>query len=81
MLEGDLRSALGNSLPAKATRADIVSVALFRDAASAGVVGSGGACGASACYEMVAGGSRIVPDSHHLVMYREQVSVVGRICI
>ena len=49
-----------------------MSVALFRDAASAGVVGSGGACGASACYEMVAGGSRIVPDSHHLVMYREQ---------
>ena len=72
VLEADLRSALGNSLPAKATRADIVSVALFRDAASAGVVCSGDACSASACYEMVTGGSRIVPHSHHLVMYREQ---------
>lgn len=72
VLEGDLRSAIGNSLPAKASRVDIVSSSLFRDAASSAIV-SGAALreGEKKYYEMVAGMSRIVPDSGHFVDYRE----------
>jgi len=72
VLEGDLRSAIGNSLPAKASRVDIVSACLFRDAASSAVV-SGKALVASEkkYYEMIDGMSRIVSDSAHFVDYRE----------
>jgi len=72
VLEGDLRSAIGNSLPAKASRVDIVSSCLFRDAASSAVV-SGSALkeGEKKYYEMIAGMSRIVSDSLHFVDYRE----------
>jgi len=72
VLEGDLRSAIGNSLPPKASRVDIVSACLFRDAASAAVV-AGSALGGSEkkYYQMVEGMSRIVPDSGHYVDYRE----------
>jgi len=73
VIAADLRSALGNSLPSKPTAKDIVSVALFRDAASSAIVGSGAALlpGESPCYEMLAGASRIVEESTHLVDYKE----------
>jgi len=71
-LEGDLRSAIGNSLPPKASKVDIVSAALFRDASSAAVVsGSGVNASERVYYEMVCGLSRIVPDTEHYVDYRE----------
>jgi len=71
-LEGDLRSAIGNSLPAKASKVDIVSASLFRDGASAAVVsGKNLKQGETPYYEMVSGMSRIVPDSRHYVDYRE----------
>lgn len=71
-LEGDLRSAIGNSLPDKATKADIVATSLFRDAASAAIV-SGANLGTfeTVYYDMMNSRSRIVPDSSHLVDYRE----------
>lgn len=72
VVEGDLRSAIGNSLPPKASRVDIVSACLFRDAASSSVVsGSALLDGEKKYYEMVDGMSRIVPDSGHFVDYRE----------
>ncbi|CAE8585690.1 unnamed protein product [Polarella glacialis] len=72
VVEGDLRSAIGNSLPDHAGRADIVAASLFRDAASAAVVsGEKLAEGESACYELICGKSRIVEDTEHLVDYRE----------
>lgn len=72
VVEGDLRSAIGNSLPPKASRVDIVSACLFRDAASSAVV-AGNSLGASEkkYYQMIDGMSRIVPDSGHFVDYRE----------
>lgn len=72
VLEADLRSAIGNALPMPASRVDIVSSCLFRDASSSAVV-SGASLreGEKKYYEMVAGMSRIVPDSGHFVDYRE----------
>ena len=69
---GDLRSALQNSLPERVSKADIVSAALFRDAASAAVVG--GQCWEheTAHFEIVAGKSRIVAGTRELVSYCEQ---------
>lgn len=68
-----LSRAPGNSMPAKATRKDIVSVALFRDSASSAVVAGSGALAAfeAPCYEMVAGASQVVDGTHHLVSYVE----------
>ncbi|CAE8661074.1 unnamed protein product [Polarella glacialis] len=72
VVEGDLRSAIGNSLPDHAGRADIVAASLFRDAASAAVVsGEKLAEGERACYELICGKSRIVEGTEHLVDYRE----------
>ncbi|CAE8585687.1 unnamed protein product [Polarella glacialis] len=72
VVEGDLRSAIGNSLPVHAGRADIVAASLFRDAASAAVVsGEKLAEGERACYELICGKSRIVEGTEHLVDYRE----------
>jgi predicted naringenin-chalcone synthase len=72
VVEAELRSALGNSMPLKPTRSDIVSVSLFRDAASSAVLGGGFICaGESPCYEIVAGASRIVDATRHLVDYYE----------
>ena len=92
VISADLRSALGNSMPGNPTREDIVAVSLFRDAASAAVVG--GCCavekdeyydvGSSRrecrpCYEIVTGASRIVDGTDHLVDYFE--TNVGDICL
>ncbi|MDP2438258.1 MAG: hypothetical protein Q8P67_21140 [archaeon] len=71
VVAADLRSALGNLLPRRVERADIVSCALFRDAASAAVVGAHPRAGESPLYEMMAGASRIVPDSLDNVDYSE----------
>jgi len=71
VLEGDLRSAIGNALPQKASRVDIVSSCLFRDAASSAVVSGDSKSSEKKYYQMVAGMSRIVPDSGHFVDYRE----------
>ena len=71
VVAADLRSALGNLLPPRVERADIVSVALFRDAGSAAVVGGRARHGESPAFEMMAGASRIVPDSLDNVDYNE----------
>ncbi|CAE8587869.1 unnamed protein product [Polarella glacialis] len=72
VVEGDLRSAMCNSLPDHAGRADIVAASLFQDAASAAVVsGEKLAEGERACYELICGKSRIVEGTEHLVDYRE----------
>jgi len=72
VVEGDLRSAIGNMLPAKASRVDIVSASLFRDAASSAVVsGTSLRAGEKKYYHMIDGMSRIVPESGHFVDYRE----------
>ena len=73
IIEGELRSALGNSLPKNPTRQDIVSVCLFRDAASSAVVGSSLNLAGSepSCYEIVTGASQIVDRTSHLVKYFE----------
>lgn len=75
VVAADLRSALGNSMPSKPTREDIVSVSLFRDAASAAIVGGKthnvSHSTESPCYEIVTGLSRIVEDTDHLVDYYE----------
>ena len=74
VIEADLRSALGNSMPKNPTRADIVSVCLFRDASSSAVVGGASSLNPQEepCYEIVTGSSRIVNDTRHLVNYVEQ---------
>ena len=73
VVSADLRSALGNAMPQKAQRADIVSVALFRDGASACVLGDGGVhADETAHYEVITGRSRIVPDTRGLVDYQEE---------
>jgi predicted naringenin-chalcone synthase len=67
VVTADLRSAVGNSLPERATRADIVSACLFRDGASALVLGGGGlAAGEHSYFEVVCGRSRIVEGTEHL---------------
>jgi len=72
VLEGDLRSAIGNSMPKHAQKGDIVSASLFRDAASAAIVsGSQLLENEHPCYELICGKSRIVPGTGHLVDYRE----------
>ena len=74
VISADLRSALGNSLPEHSTRQDIVSVALFRDAASACVVGATSATlrdGEQPRYEIITGLSRVVNDTHEAVDYYE----------
>eukprot|EP00751_Fragilariopsis_kerguelensis_P000392 CAMPEP_0170825362 /NCGR_PEP_ID=MMETSP0733-20121128/45899_1 /TAXON_ID=186038 /ORGANISM="Fragilariopsis kerguelensis, Strain L26-C5" /LENGTH=855 /DNA_ID=CAMNT_0011188877 /DNA_START=177 /DNA_END=2741 /DNA_ORIENTATION=+ len=71
VVAADLRSALGNSLPPKPTREDIVSISLFRDAASSVVVGASIRTEESPCYEIVTGASRIVDGTSHLVDYYE----------
>lgn len=85
VIAADLRSALGNSMPENPSREDIVAVSLFRDAASAAVVGgsgeveddectvNNGSIGQECqpCYEIVTGASRIVNGTHHLVDYFE----------
>ena len=89
VISADLRSALGNSMPENPSREDIVAVSLFRDGASAAVVGGVGGVEdneftinngngsiqrneCQPCYEMVAGASRIVDGTHHLVDYFEE---------
>lgn len=74
VVSADLRSAIGNSLPSSPTRADIVSIALFRDAASAAVVGSSSVLRPEEqpVYEIIAGASRIVEGTSHLVKYYEE---------
>jgi len=74
VIAADLRSALGNALPEKATKEDIVSVALFRDAASSCVVGGSGALTSNEMpiYECITGLSRIIDDTSHLVDYHEE---------
>merc|ERR1712048_1446997 len=68
----DLRSVIGNLLPTPATRADIVSCALFRDGASAVVLGGGQLKPAEkACYQILSGGSRLLKGSGDQVEYRE----------
>ena len=74
VISADLRSALGNSLPEQSTRQDIVSVALFRDAASACVVGGASATlrdGEQPRYEIITGHSKVVNDTHEAVDYFE----------
>lgn len=71
VVAADLRSAIGNLLPPRATRADIVSCALFRDGASAAVVGGNPRGVEVARYEMMAGLSRLLPDSRDNVFYNE----------
>ena len=66
-------------MPDNPSRADIVAVPLFRDAASAAVVGGReNICTANnisqecqPCYEIVTGASQIVEGTHHLVEYFE----------
>jgi alkylresorcinol/alkylpyrone synthase len=74
VIAADLRSAIGNSLPPNATRADIVSASLFRDAASAALVASSDRLYAheTPLWEIISGGSRIVEDTRSLVDYREE---------
>lgn len=81
IIEGDLRSALGNSMPKNPTRGDIVSVCLFRDASSSAVVGGASNLhpGEEPCYEIVTGSSRIVNETRHLVNYVEKDD--GSICL
>ncbi len=83
VISADLRSALGNSMPDYPSREDIVAISLFRDAASAAVVGGRGRVEeddesngsirqeCQPCYEIIAGASRIVHGTHHLVDYFE----------
>jgi len=73
IISADLRSALGNSMPDRATKKDIVSVALFRDAASACVVGGMNFLrrGEKPQYEILCGFSRVINDSHEAVDYFE----------
>ena len=64
-------------MPDNPSREDIVAVSLFRDAASAVVVGGSGGVEddirqeCQPCYEIVTGASQIVQDTHHLVDYFE----------
>lgn len=74
----DARSLLQNSLPFNVTRSDIVSAALFRDAGSAVVLGGsryretqGGNSGKTTLYQVMAGKSRIIPNTEGAVDYRE----------
>eukprot|EP00931_Biecheleriopsis_adriatica_P091994 TRINITY_DN65832_c0_g1_i1.p1 TRINITY_DN65832_c0_g1~~TRINITY_DN65832_c0_g1_i1.p1 ORF type:complete len:695 (+),score=87.24 TRINITY_DN65832_c0_g1_i1:194-2086(+) len=68
----DVRSAIGNLLPTPASRSDIVSCALFRDGASAAVLGGGPLKPEEmACYEIFPGKSRLLEGSEDLVDYRE----------
>ena len=72
VVEAELRSALGNSMPPKPTLSDIVSVSLLRDAASSTLLGGGFIrTGESPCYEIITGASRIVDATCHLVEYYE----------
>ena len=71
VIEADLRSAIGNSLPPNAERSDIVSACLFRDAASAVIMGSCPRDNEMPRYEIIHGGSRILKESLDLVDYRE----------
>lgn len=72
VVAADLRSALQNSMPKELSRADIVSLALFRDAGSAVVIG-GNPCPIKEkpLYEVMAGKSRIVPNTFNIVDYHE----------
>jgi predicted naringenin-chalcone synthase len=72
VVEAELRSLIGNSLPAEPTRSDIISAALFRDAASACVVGSTPRRYEQVAYNILGGMSRIVENSTHLVNYYEE---------
>jgi len=74
VIEGDLRSALGNSMPNVASKQDVVSVSLFRDASSSAVVANASQLRPAEVplYEMIAGMSRIVADTHDLVNYIER---------
>lgn len=74
VIEGDLRSALGNSLPNPAGKQDVVAVSLFRDASSSAIVSNGAGLKPTETplYEMVTGMSRIVDDTHELVNYVER---------
>ena len=66
----NLTSFCSNSLPDQVKRSDIVSAALFRDAASAAVVGGNTKEGETSCYEILAGKSLILGDeSKRLVDY------------
>ena len=79
VVEGELRSLLGNSLPEHATRADIVTACLFRDAASAALVAGNRSHGRNPCFQIIDGQSLIVPETQHLAAYREQES--GAVCL
>ena len=76
IVEGELRSLLGNSLPEHTTRPDIVSACLFRDAASAAVVAGDPNHG---YFQIVDGRSMIVPETQHLAAYQEQESGAVRL--
>jgi predicted naringenin-chalcone synthase len=67
VVEAELRSAIGNSLPPKAQKGDIVAAALFRDAASAAVVGRALSSLEWPKYELLHGKSRILEETHELV--------------
>lgn len=74
VVAGDLRSFLGNSLPDRCKRADIVSCSLFRDGASAVVMGGFPRKTEQPLFEVIAGKSRILPNSRHCVDYKELAS-------
>jgi hypothetical protein len=65
----DALAARRNSMPEKASKADIVSAALFRDAGSAAVLGCGLTPSEIPAYEILSGKSQIVPGTGHLVDY------------
>lgn len=71
VIEGDIRSLIGNSLPKDLVRADIISAALFRDSASACVIGSVPRPDEKVHYEYLGGKSRILENSSHLAEYVE----------
>lgn len=73
VLTADLRSALGNSLPKKCSRKDIVSIALFTDSASAAIVGGSSNLQTyeQPTYQMISGLSRVLGDDHTAVNYFE----------
>lgn len=79
VIEAELRSLIGNSLPDEMTRSDIVSAALFRDAASASVVGSAPRRNETVAYNILGGTSRIVENTEHLVKYYEEDGGVIRL--
>lgn len=75
VIAADLRSALGNLMPCPVPRDLIVSCALFRDGASAAVVGGALSRVERPCYEIVSGQSRVLGRaSYGLVSYAERDS-------